>query len=133
MNADSARKRTARGVLLRERRRQALVNAKVFRVLRQQRDDMKTARQFLHFAYFRTKTARDAFLRKVKRLGYGLIANTLPFSKDELPHGVEFARVDAMDATALAGSCAELSLLASRLGGEYDGWEVEVERKSRKR
>lgn len=99
--------------------------------MRHERDDMKSPRPFLHWAYFKTKTARRVFVAKIKKLGYAIVGETKPGSfGDALPHGVEFEAVSSMNPDVLAKSNAALSLLATRLGGEYDGWEVEVMRES---
>ncbi|MFL6301086.1 MAG: ribonuclease E inhibitor RraB [Terriglobales bacterium] len=127
MGIDRAKKRAANAALSRETRQQRYVNGKVFRVLRGERDDLITPRPFFHWAYFKTKTARKTFIAKITKLKFSVVAETVPYSFDKkLPHGIEFTRVSSMDATALPRTCARLSLIASQLGGEYDGWEVQV-------
>jgi regulator of RNase E activity RraB len=110
--------------LRRETRRQAAINAKVFRVLAKQGDDSAALHEVCHWAYFPTESAQSEFAEAVRHLGYSVLY-TEPNS-DKTPFGVEFIRRESIRPAILNTLCAELSLLAERFGGEYDGWETQV-------
>ncbi len=110
----------------RELRRRSAINAKVFTLLEECGDDLNAMRQVSHWAYFPNKSASRAFAQAVKQLGYrAMYTKPYPYS-DTLPFGVHFLRTDSVRPVILNAICAELAMLADRLGGEYDGWETEV-------
>jgi len=122
----SERKKVDAGQLHGEIRRRAAINAKVFRVLDKVGDDSTTLREVAHWAYFANESAQSEFAEAVRQLGYS-VTHTVPFSSsEEMPFGVEFSRVESVRPAILNAVCAELALLASNLGGEYDGWETQV-------
>ena len=112
--------------LRRETRRQAVINARVFRVLANEGDNSAALHEVSHWAYFPTESAQSEFAEAVRHLGYS-VRYTEPYSdSDKTPFGVEFVRRESIRPAILNAICAELSLLAESLGGEYDGWETEV-------
>ncbi len=110
----------------RELRRRSAIDAKVFRLFEEYGDDLKAKRQVSHWAYFPDKSARRAFAQAVKQLGYrAMYTKPYPYS-DKLPFGDHFLRTESVRPVILNAICAELAMLADRLGGEYDGWETEL-------
>jgi len=111
--------------LRRETRRQAAINAKVFRVLAKHGDDSTAFHEVGHWAYFPTESSQADFAESVRRLGYSVLY-TEPYSYSDVPFGVEFVRREPIRPAILNSVCAELALLAESLGGVYDGWETQV-------
>lgn len=110
----------------RETHRRAAINARVFRVLTKHRDDSLALHQVCHWAYFPSVSAQSEFSEAVRRSGYSVL-HTEPYPyADAKPFGVEFFRRESIRPAILNAVCTELSLLAERLGGEYDGWETQV-------
>ena len=122
----SERKRVDASQLHHETRRQAAINARVFRVLDKVGDDSSALHEVAHWAYFPNESAQSEFAEAVRRLGYSVLrTEPYPYS-EEAPFGVEFIRRESIRPGILNAVCAELSLLAESLGGEYDGWETQV-------
>jgi regulator of RNase E activity RraB len=112
--------------LFRETRRRAAINAKVFRVLANEGDNSAALHEVSHWAYFPTESAQSEFAEAVRHLGY-YARYTEPYpDSDGTPFGVRFIRKESIRPAILNAICAELSLLAESLGGEYDGWETQV-------
>jgi regulator of RNase E activity RraB len=111
--------------LRRETLHQAAINARVFRVLVKQGDESAALHEVSHWAYFPSESVQSEFAEAVRQLGYSA-TYTVPYPSDDLPFGVKFVRLESVRASILNAACAELALLASGLGGQYDGWETQV-------
>lgn len=101
-------------------------NEEVRRYLAKQGDHSRTPRLLQHYAYFPSADAEKAYASFLKSKAYQIERESSDSLGDN-PWGVIFTKVQApIDIDDETGN---LELKATRLGGEYDGWETEVIRK----
>ena len=100
-------------------------NKRVIEVLEQHGDKLTQSRQVRHWAYFKNKEDRQAFIAEVQEIGY-LLGYESEHKGHERSFGVCFHKLHHIDQGAMDSIYAELSEVAESCGGEYDGWETEL-------
>ena len=100
-------------------------NKKVVQQLEQYGDNLKQSRQVLHWAYFKNKEDRCAFIREAEQAGY-LLGWESEHKGHERPFGVCIHKVHLVDQNSVDSIFVELTEIAASCGGEYDGWETEI-------
>lgn len=104
-------------------------NARVLGALAEHGDDHDKPRAIVHYAYFSTKAERDEFAAMVTGQGFAVDPSSMgntPDTTQAMPWSVKFEREDACDLFELTNTSAELSLMADKLQGQYDGWETTI-------
>ncbi len=109
---------------------QQMVNRDIYDTLKEHGDPMESPREIDHWAYFPSQTALNAFMEKLRVLGFGVRMqhDQVGHGNDGsvATHGVQFFRADVPSPGAFDEVTTELAELAAAEGGEYDGWETEI-------
>lgn len=105
--------------------RQRMENRKVLIVLEQKGDTLERPRDVWHWIYFRTDADREQFLQSVTPLGYRLQSKKDREGK-EYPKGICIVRFQSVKRREIDDAVVELFRLAKTHGGDYDGWETQV-------
>lgn len=104
---------------------QRILNREVLDVMEREGDEPETPREVLHWAYFPSEKCRADFEAAVIAKHYRVDSEShLPESEN--PYGVCFGKVQNCTAEAIDKGVLDLSKLAERFHGEYDGWEAQV-------
>lgn len=103
-------------------------NMKVLRALHEDGDDLSKPREVDHFAYFGSHEARTGFRREAAKLGFAVRheMNDADETSEALPFGLNVFREHLVDPENIDAITAELTALAERFEGVYDGWESPV-------
>jgi len=99
-----------------------ILNRRVCSELLKNGDDLDVAREVDHFVMMDNKRNAKAFLAEVKAQGFDVTMQSEGFLKKT--YTLHIRKMDAP--AALDHVTLELSRLALRLGGEYDGWGCSV-------
>jgi len=100
-------------------------NKRTIELMEQHGDNLKQSRQVRHWAYFKNKEDRQAFIEEVQEIGY-LLGYESEHKGHTLPLGVCFHKSHHVSQDSMDSVFAQLSEVAESCGGEYDGWETEV-------
>jgi hypothetical protein len=93
--------------------------------MEKQGDEPETPREVLHWAYFLAEKDRRDFEAAVTAKDYRVDSEShLPESEN--PYGVCFGKVQECGEEVIDKSVLDLSKLAKRFQGDYDGWEAQV-------
>jgi hypothetical protein len=97
--------------------------------LKEQGDDLQTARAIEHKAYFRDEKEREDFISLIQESGFKSQKKTqVPF-REEIVYGVEFYRIDRPFYYDIDEITVELIDFCERYNGQYDGWESSLVKK----
>ena len=106
-------------------RRQWIQNRRVVEALAEHGDPLTSARPVEHFVYFEDDASRARFSSDVISRGFAVE----PLERDERgKYGVRLERVDSVELSHIHDVTMELTDLATRHAGAYDGWGTNVER-----
>lgn len=110
--------------------RQQMLNRGVYASLKKHGDALDEPREVCHWLFFPSHHSRDRFMERVGPLGFSLYeafaCDAAEGWPDHLTCGVKIARSDIPCPEALDEVIEQLALIASSVGGEYDGWETAV-------
>src|SRR5262249_5394663 len=102
-------------------RQQWMNDRRLVELLQEQGDDLTTARQVDHMAYFPTASRRDAFVRDTRDLGFEVLSASSDHA-GELPYAANIARDENVTVDGIHDVVMILVQLAGRYDGDYDGW-----------
>lgn len=108
-----------------EETRQRMENRKVLDVLEKNGDTLQRPRDISHWIYFRTDAERKEFLAAVVPLQYRLQSES-EMEEKPYPKGICIVRFQSVKQNEIDDAVAELFRLAKTHGGEYDGWETQM-------
>lgn len=108
-----------------EETRQCMENRRVLDVLEKNGDRLARPRDVWHWIYFCTDTDRKDFLAAVVPLQYRLQSEPESEGK-EYTKGICVVRFQSVKADEIDAAVTELFRLAEKHGGEYDGWETQM-------
>lgn len=100
-------------------------NQKVLDGLSEAGDELIKPRTIDHWAYFKSKTDREKFKKKVSSMGFSAEESNAK-GTDLLKYSLMFSRVDKVDIKSISALTVELKKIATSFQGEYDGWETVV-------
>lgn len=104
---------------------QRILNREVLDVMEKQGDQPESPREVLHWVYFAAEKNRSDFEDAIIAKDYRVDSEShLPESEN--PFGVCFAKVQKCTGNEIDSTVLELSKLAERFRGDYDGWEAQV-------
>jgi hypothetical protein len=103
---------------------QTISNRKVCDALVSNGDHLDVVREVDHWIYFLSAEKRAAFLENSRPLGFQLRAMHDPASTSD-KYGVQLFRSDSPE--RIDEAVLQLYDMAQALGGEYDGWETQVQ------
>lgn len=106
---------------------QRIQNRRVCDVLEENGDELISAREIEHWAYFPDATARARFIATVEALGFEI--QQLWDEQEASRCGIRFSRIDLPSFTGIDEVTLPLYQAALAAGGDYDGWETQVIRK----
>jgi hypothetical protein len=106
---------------------QRIQNRRVCDVLEENGDELITARDIEHWAYFPDTAARARFMATVQALGFEI--HELWDEQEASRCGIRFSRIDLPSFTGIDEVTLPLYQAALEAGGDYDGWETQVIRK----
>lgn len=98
----------------------------VVQALAQHGDPLKPKRDVRHFAYFPSKDAADKFARQVSPQGFHIELEKCEDNR----YRVLASRDDSVQHPEISSITGPLADLAHSLGGEYDGWEARLVKKT---
>ena len=104
---------------------ECIQNRKVLEVLKKNGDTLTTPRDFSHWAYFKVPGDRERFKDEIQALGYGIVSQS-ENPEDEFVHGICFVRCQLVSQSEIDNAVLELSRIARKFDGSYDGWETQV-------
>lgn len=107
-------------------RRQWMEDRRLTDALAERGDPLERPRRVDHWAHFATAGARDHFVRDALQAGFAL-QRAASVEHHELPFGAQVFRTDAVDLEHIHDVVMELRELATKHGGDYEGWESPVE------
>jgi hypothetical protein len=98
----------------------------ILSALRQHGDTLSKPREITHWAYFESDEARLRFVERCTNAGFEVrgVNDGAPGSKK---FSVRFAHTDIPNEGAVELFGALLTKMALECGGEYDGWETQVQ------
>lgn len=105
-------------------RRQWMQDRHVVDVLEEHGDVHSIPRRIDHWTWFRTPTARQAFVEAVTRDGFTVEST----SDDPQAFGAQVFRTDTVELDHIHQVVMKLFKLADQHDGYYDGWEAPVEK-----
>ena len=108
-----------------EETRQCMENRRVLHVLEKNGDTLQRPRDVWHWIYFRTDAARKEFLVAAIPLQYRLQSESDNEDKP-LPKEICIVRFQSVKQNEIDDAVTELFRLAKAHGGEYDGWETQM-------
>jgi regulator of RNase E activity RraB len=100
-------------------------NREVLEVLKRNGDSLESARDILHWAYFKTAGERSDFGNSAQALGYRIDSES-EFTEKDNPYGICVRKKQDIQSDALDEAVIDLFRAAKRANGEYDGWESPV-------
>lgn len=105
-------------------RRQWMGDRRITDLLRDEGDTLNTPRRVDHWAYFPTAEAAAGYTAEAKTIGFACEG---AIEEDEhASFRTQLYRDDSVELDHIHGVVVELSDLADRHGGYYDGWETYV-------
>ncbi len=105
---------------------QAILNRRVLEKLKNQ-GILSTDRQEVeHFLYFKSQTAREIFLDRVRHDNFKIIGQGYTEHANRPPYSLTLAREDKVDTEAIDAVVLYLIQQAEICQGEYDGWGTGV-------
>ena len=99
---------------------------RVVEALRAEGDPLTDARRVDHWIYFKDAAAVDLFEREARSLGFETQEDSKALRGDGGKYGIQIYRDDFVDIVRIHDVVMDLTELAERHGGEYDGWETEI-------
>lgn len=106
-------------------RKQWMDDRRLVQILEEQGDRLITPRAVDHWAYFPSAAQRDAFVERVRALGFAAEAEG---DDGGSKHGARATRTDPIELDHIHDVVMLLVDAAEACGGEYDGWETSIER-----
>ncbi|HEY5928152.1 MAG TPA: DUF695 domain-containing protein [Kofleriaceae bacterium] len=110
-----------------DERRQWMEDRRLTDVLLEHGDPLTTPRRVDHWAYFASAEARDRYVTAAKQAGFAL-EQASQGEQGERPFVAQLHRVDSVELEQIHDAVMRLHDLAKQEGGDYDGWESQVER-----
>jgi regulator of RNase E activity RraB len=103
-------------------------NRELLEVLEKQGDVIATAREVQHWLFFPANEARARFRHEVQNMGFaiGYEYELEPQKEEGLRFGITVTKHQAVTQDLIDDAVLQLSRLAERFGGDYDGWETQV-------
>jgi uncharacterized protein (TIGR01619 family) len=108
-----------------EETRQSMENRRVLDVLEKNGDTLARPRDVWHWISFRRDVDRKEFLAAVVPLEYRLQSESDTEGKAH-PKRICVVRFQSVEAGEIDDAATELFRLAKKHGGEYDGWETQM-------
>jgi hypothetical protein len=100
-----------------------MANQKVISQLVAGGDPLIKPRQVDHWIYFQTKQDRDRFIKYAKKNTFK-IENENYLKGVKLPYQLRISRTDNVDLVSITKVTLQLKKEATKLMGDYDGWET---------
>ncbi|MZQ85325.1 DUF695 domain-containing protein [Paenibacillus sp. 5J-6] len=97
-------------------------NAKIAYALKRRGDNLEKAREVQHWLHFPDSTRMDEMKSKVGPLGYRVIVSELDTTRQVEPYVLHLSKLHTLDVPTVNAVTKELFVLASEVGGTYDGW-----------
>ncbi len=104
---------------------QVIKDMRTHEILRERGDPLTEPREIQHWAYFKSAESRRAFIEQVAEQLPALHCDSEYESKDG-QFAVTFKHVGLPDWQSMNTFTVTLNLLATKAGGEYDGWETKL-------
>ncbi|MBF6025146.1 DUF695 domain-containing protein [Lysobacter niastensis] len=101
-----------------------ITNRQVCDRLEEGGDPLTEARDIDHWAYFPDPASRDAFIARVRELGFD-IRELLQPDEERAEYGVQLWRCDVPSHRAIHDITIPLLRAAREAGGDYEGWETQ--------
>ncbi|WP_066632928.1 DUF695 domain-containing protein [Labilibacter marinus] len=105
--------------------REDMSNMQIIQQLLASGDDLSKARQVDHWVYFSSSKDRDNYEKSMLNNGFK-VEEKKKLDDYDLPYSLQFSRTDFVDPQTINKITRELRTLASKLNGNYDGWETFV-------
>jgi len=102
--------------------RQKIENRRACNALEQLGDSLTAERDIVHWSYFRSQEAADAYVAEITPNGFRVEDRTLR-GQGALRFGVRVCRADVPSYGNIDNVTLPLFEASARHGGEYDGWE----------
>ena len=99
-------------------------NRRLVDLLEKKGDALTAPRRVDHFFRFRTKSARESFLRSLSSKGFGIAASPEADAEPGLPYLLQVYRNDAPGYPMIDRVVIPLWEEARRSNGRYEGWET---------
>lgn len=104
---------------------QRAANQRVCAALAQNGDTLRKRREINHYAYFESAAGRDAFAGLLPGLGYAIDGTS---DDNDAPEAFGVAFSNVASPIEIDDETIVLSRLATDNGGDYDGWETQIQR-----
>jgi regulator of RNase E activity RraB len=108
-----------------EERLRWILDNRVVELLEEKGDPLTEARRVDHWIYFTDRTARDQFEAAAAAAGFEVQGGG-EITNDDGHVGIQVHREDFVDIERIHAVVMELKTMATRHGGDYDGWETAV-------
>ena len=93
-----------------------------------QGDDLQGLRKVQHWVYFKNLEKRKEFGEKLKKLKFSL--ESISYNRDDqYPYELKASRKDSITPKSIYKLTSMLRVLSGALGGVYDGWATDVNKK----
>lgn len=112
-----------------DEQKQTIQNSDVCEQMEQRGDPLDQPREIDHWVYFPQSDQRAQFQLKVAEMAFQT-RSVIDEPSRGAPYGLQIYRVDLPSYNAIDGVTLPLFRLARELGGEYDGWETAVLKRS---
>ncbi|MBP1965302.1 DUF695 domain-containing protein [Paenibacillus aceris] len=97
-------------------------NAKIAYALKRRGDNLERAREVQHWLHFPDSARMDEMKSKVGKLGYIVIVSEMDTTRNVEPYVLHLSKLHTLDVPTVNAITKELFVLASEVGGTYDGW-----------